>query len=69
MGFDLITGPELTEKFQYQLIHSHYIDHLMSDVEKIEATETAFSVTTSELKTYLVANQHVINLAEKKKKV
>lgn len=27
MGYDFITGPELTEKFQYQLIHSHYIDH------------------------------------------
>jgi alkyl hydroperoxide reductase subunit F len=53
MGFDFITGPELTEKFQYQLIHSHYIDHLMSDVEKIEATQIGFNVTTSELKTYL----------------
>ncbi|PIX87366.1 MAG: hypothetical protein COZ31_10790, partial [Nitrospirae bacterium CG_4_10_14_3_um_filter_44_29] len=53
MGFDFITGPELTEKFQYQLIHSHYIDHLMSDVEKIEVSEGSFNVTTSELKTYL----------------
>ncbi|TAL25593.1 MAG: YHS domain-containing protein, partial [Nitrospirae bacterium] len=52
MGFDFITGPELTEKFQYQLIHSHYIDHLLSDVEKIEAAETGFNITTSELKTY-----------------
>ena len=52
MGFDFITGPELTEKFQYQLIHSHYIDHQMSDVEKIEATQIGFNVTTSELKTY-----------------
>lgn len=52
MGFDFITGPELIEKFQYQLIHSHYIDHLMSDAEKIEAADTGFNVTTSELKTY-----------------
>lgn len=52
MGFDFITGPELIEKFQYQLIHSHYVDHLMSDVEKIEAADGAFNVTTSELKTY-----------------
>jgi len=52
MGFDFITGPELTEKFQYQLIHSHYIDHLLSDVEKVETTEAGFNVTTSELKTY-----------------
>lgn len=52
MGFDFIKGPELVEKFQYQLIHSHYIDHLMSDVEKIEAAEGGFNITTSELKTY-----------------
>ncbi len=52
MGFDFITGPELTEKFQYQLIHSHYIDHLISEVEKIEPMEGGFAVTTSELKKY-----------------
>lgn len=52
MGFDFITGPELIEKFQYQLIHSHYIDHLMSDAEKIEAADTGFNVITSELNTY-----------------
>lgn len=52
MGFDFITGPELTEKFQYQLIHSHYIDHLISSVEKVEAADDAFNVTTSELKSY-----------------
>lgn len=52
MGFDFITGPELVEKFQYQLIHSHYIDHLIADVEKIEPVEGGFTVTTSELKRY-----------------
>lgn len=52
MGFDFITGPELTEKFQYQLIHSHYIDHLMTDVEKIETADDGFNITTSELKIY-----------------
>jgi alkyl hydroperoxide reductase subunit F len=52
MGFDFIKGPDLIEKFQYQLIHSHYIDHLMSDVEKIEAVGNGFNVTTAELKTY-----------------
>lgn len=29
MGFDFITGPELIEKFTRQLIHPHYIDHLV----------------------------------------
>ncbi len=52
MGFDFITGPELVEKFQYQLIHSHYIDHLISEVEKIETVEGGFNVTTSELNKY-----------------
>ncbi|MDH4231435.1 MAG: NAD(P)-binding domain-containing protein, partial [Nitrospirota bacterium] len=52
MGYDFIRGPELIEKFQYQLIHSHYIDHLISDVEKIEAVDGGFNVTTSELQKY-----------------
>jgi alkyl hydroperoxide reductase subunit F len=49
MGFDFITGPELVGKFQYQLIHSHYIDHLITDVERVEPVEGGFHVTTSEL--------------------
>ncbi|HEB75469.1 MAG TPA: YHS domain-containing protein [Nitrospirae bacterium] len=52
MGFDFITGPELIEKFRSQLIGSHYIDHLMSDVEVIEPVEGGFNVTTSDLKKY-----------------
>jgi len=52
MGFDFITGPELTEKFRSQLIQSHYIDHLVSDAEKIEPADGGFRVTTSELKEY-----------------
>ncbi len=52
MGYDFITGPELIEKFKYQLIHSHYIDHLISEVEKIEPAEGGFNVTTAELKKY-----------------
>ncbi len=52
MGYDFITGPELIERFQDQLIHSHYIDHLISEVEKIEKIDGGFSVTTSDLKKY-----------------
>lgn len=52
MGFDFITGPELIDKFKHQIFHSHYIDHLMSEVEKIEPQEGGFRVTTSELTTY-----------------
>lgn len=52
MGYDFITGPELIDKFKYQLIHSHYIDHLMSEAEKIEPVEGGFHVTTAELRKY-----------------
>lgn len=52
MGYDFIRGPELIDKFQDQLIHSHYIDHLMSEVEKVEATDGEFRVTVSGLKEY-----------------
>lgn len=52
MGFDFITGPELIKKFEEQLIRSHYIDHLISEVEKIDPAEGGFRVTTSELKKY-----------------
>jgi alkyl hydroperoxide reductase subunit F len=52
MGFDFITGPELIDKFKHQLFHSHYIDHLVCEVEKIEAAAGGFHVVTSELKTY-----------------
>jgi len=52
MGYDFITGPELTEKFQRQLIHSHYIDHLIGEADKIETVQGGFNVTTSELKNY-----------------
>ncbi|MDT8316553.1 MAG: FAD-dependent oxidoreductase [bacterium] len=52
MGFDFITGPELVGKFKYQMIHSNYIDHLMSEVEKIEPVEDGFRVTTPKRKNF-----------------
>ncbi|MBI4796188.1 MAG: FAD-dependent oxidoreductase, partial [Deltaproteobacteria bacterium] len=52
MGFDFITGPELIDKFKHQLFHSHYIAHLLSEVEKIEPHEGGFKVITSELAAY-----------------
>ena len=52
MGYDFITGPQLIEKFQEQLVRSHYIDHVISEVEKIEPMGVCFRVTTSELKQY-----------------
>ncbi|HSA78639.1 MAG TPA: FAD-dependent oxidoreductase [Nitrospirota bacterium] len=52
MGYDFITGPELIEKFREQLVRSHYIDHVLSEVERIQSVEEGFRVTTSEIKTY-----------------
>jgi NADH-dependent peroxiredoxin subunit F len=52
MGYDFITGPQLVEKFQEQFVRTHYIDHVISEVEKIEPAEDGFHVTTSELRTY-----------------
>lgn len=52
MGYDFITGPQLIEKFREQLVRSHYIDHVISEAEKIEPVEDGFRITTSELKTY-----------------
>jgi len=40
------TGPELIDRFKHQLLHSHYIDHLMSEVEGLELYEGGFKVTT-----------------------
>jgi alkyl hydroperoxide reductase subunit F len=53
MGYDFITGPELIDKFQKQLIHSNYIDHLMCEVEKIDPVKEGFQVTVSGLKKYI----------------
>lgn len=52
MGYDFITGPQLIEKFQEQLVRTHYIDHMISEVEKIEPVEDGFHITTAELRTY-----------------
>ncbi len=52
LGFDFITGPELIAKFKHHLLGSHYIDHLMSEVEVLERHEDGFKVTTAELATF-----------------
>lgn len=52
MGYDFITGPELTAKFRDQLLPSHYIDHQICKAEAIEPAEGGFHITTSEQKRY-----------------
>lgn len=48
MGFDFITGPELVSKFERQLLHTHYVDHRICDVEQIEPTDEGFIVRTDD---------------------
>lgn len=53
MGFDFITGPELISRFQNQLLHSHFVDHLMDKVTQVTPQGSAFQVTTLGGKTFL----------------
>jgi alkyl hydroperoxide reductase subunit F len=52
MGYDFVTGPELIEKFKDQLIHSHYVDHRLCRVEKLESVDGGFRATASDLTAY-----------------
>ncbi|NIA11355.1 MAG: FAD-dependent oxidoreductase [Nitrospiraceae bacterium] len=52
MGYDFITGPELIGKFKGQLLHSHYVDHLMNTVVEVEPAADGFTVTTADRRTY-----------------
>jgi alkyl hydroperoxide reductase subunit F len=46
MGFDFITGPELSSKFQNQLLHEHYIDHKVETVISICKQNNNFFIKT-----------------------
>ncbi len=46
MGFDFITGPELVEKFQTQLLEHHYIEHHIGRVTHLESRNDGFTVST-----------------------
>ncbi len=46
MGFDFITGSDLSAKFQDQLIHHHYIDHKIENVISIRKLRNYFSIRT-----------------------
>ncbi len=52
MGYDFITGPELIEKFERQLLDSHYVDHRLTEAETVRRTDGRFEVTVSDLRHY-----------------
>ncbi len=51
-GFDLITGPELVERFQKQLFDSLHLAHQICEVREIQKTRGLFRVTTDAGDTY-----------------
>lgn len=46
MGFDFITGKELTNKFKNQFLHQHYLDHMIDEVVKINGSRKGFEILT-----------------------
>lgn len=52
MGFDFISGQELVQKFQNQLLQNHYIDHRIDTVNSIEKIDSAFVVKSALGKRY-----------------
>jgi len=46
MGFDFITGGELTQKFKEQFLHEHYLMHKIDEVLKIGRKDKSFEVIT-----------------------
>lgn len=52
MGYDFITGPELSQKFRDQLLHSNYLSHLITEVEEIAETEDGFAATVGDGSVY-----------------
>lgn len=52
LGFDFISGKELVKRFRAQLLHEHYIDHLMTEVLRLSEIEEGYEVLTREGERY-----------------
>lgn len=46
MGFDFITGEELTNKFKDQFLNEHYLSHKIDEVIEIKHNDNKFEVIT-----------------------
>lgn len=46
MGFDLITGPELLQRFRDQLLQSHFLSHRLDEVLRVDSIDGGFSLQT-----------------------
>ena len=52
MGFEVISGAELTRLFRKQLLEQHYIDHRIDSVSTVEKKDNVFRVSTTSGKKY-----------------
>jgi NADH-dependent peroxiredoxin subunit F len=48
MGFDFVTGRELSDKFRDQLIHEHFVEHKLGTVTAVEARHPGYDVFTQD---------------------
>ncbi len=48
MGYEFISGGELIDRFQDQLLHHNYLDHRMAEVTAVQSSPEGFMVTTQE---------------------
>lgn len=67
MGFDPITGTALTQKFQDQFLHEHYLIHKIDEVVKIEKENDRFTIKRKE-GNEIIAKAVIIATGMKKKK-
>lgn len=48
MGFDFITGQDLTDKFRSQFLHEHFLIHKIDEIVKIEKENGCFIIKLKE---------------------
>jgi hypothetical protein len=65
MGYDFVTGSELTAKFEDQLIHSRYVDHQLCMAVPVHLAESGFHVSAADRKRCFLKALILLNLDEK----
>jgi alkyl hydroperoxide reductase subunit F len=68
MGFDFITGKELTKKFKDQFLNEHYLSHKIDEVIEIKHNHNKFEVITKG-QDKLFSHSVIISTGMKKRKL
>jgi len=68
MGFEFITGKDLTKKFKTQFLKEHFLAHKIDDVIRIESRENQFEIVTKEKKSF-TSKAIIIATGMKKRKL